>query len=336
MRPTHPSSKTQVNLIAIGDSQLDTFLEIQEAIVTKQKQKKQRLLCLNYGDKIPVTHITHVPGAGNASNAAVSASRLGLKSALVSIIGSDATGRTILAQWKKEGIQTHQVIIDTKQATNEATVINFKSERTILTHNQPRTYRLPKLPSTDWIYYTALGNNHTILEREIITYLTKHPATKLAFNPGTTHLQRGLKALLPLLKLTTVFAVNKEEAHRLLEDDKLSIPMMLAVFHRLGATVVLITDGGLGSYATDGQSSWFCPIFPVTVKEVTGAGDSFTSSFVAALHHGLAIPEAMRVGTANAWSVVQHIGPQAGLLTSHELRLVLKKFSRVQPRLQRI
>ena len=330
------TSKKQVDFIAIGDSQLDTFLQIQDATVTCQINKSQCLLCLEYADKIPVSAITHVPGAGNASNAAVGASRLGLKSAMVSVVGSDETGRAIITQWKKEGVQTNNVIIDPKKPTNEATVISFKGERTILTYNQPRTYRLPKLPSTHWIYYTALGNNHATLERELLAHLTKHPEIKLAFNPGTSHFHRGLKALKPVIKHTNVLAVNKEEALRLLEDGERPIANMLMTFHHLGASIVLITDGARGSYVTDGNNSWFCPVFPGTVKEMTGAGDSFTTGFVAALQQKLTIPEAMRVGTANAWSVIQHIGPQAGLLTARSLPAVLQKFKRIQPRIERL
>jgi sugar/nucleoside kinase (ribokinase family) len=54
-----------------------------------------------------------------------------------------------------------------------------------------------------------------------------------------------------------------------------------------------------------------------------------------ALFEGLPVPEAMRHGTANGWSVVQKIGPQAGLLTSADMRKVIKKFSRIQPRVEK-
>jgi sugar/nucleoside kinase (ribokinase family) len=36
--------------------------------------------------------------------------------------------------------------------------------------------------------------------------------------------------------------------------------------------------------ANDGKDFWFIPVYPHTPLERTGAGDSFSSSFIAALY----------------------------------------------------
>jgi ribokinase len=51
----------------------------------------------------------------------------------------------------------------------------------------------------------------------------------------------------------------------------------------------------------------------------TGAGDSFASTFTAAIALGKSPAEALTWGPVNSMSVVQYIGAQAGLLTRDEL-----------------
>ncbi len=102
------------DFIAIGDSTLDVFLTLHEASVSCQLNKEQCLLCLEYAEKIPVESVVKVPGAGNASNAAVGASRLGLKSAIVSILGKDEIGKEIMGGWMKAGVATKYVQFDPK------------------------------------------------------------------------------------------------------------------------------------------------------------------------------------------------------------------------------
>lgn len=324
------SVKPRFDVIAIGDSTLDVFLQIHEATVACQLKKEQCLLCLEYAQKIPIEGVIKIPGAGNASNVAVASRRLGFKSAIVSIIGRDETGDQIMSGWKNNSVATNHVQRDAKHETNYSTVLNFQGERTILVYNQPRTYRLPRLETTRWIYYTALGHKHEKLERELLAHLKHEPTLRLAFNPGTLQLQRGLAALKPLVARCELFVVNKEEAQRLLEDGNRPMQNLLSSFLHLGAKNVVITDGAAGSYAANETAMWHCPIFPGQAIERTGAGDSYAASVMCAFLRDVPLPEAMRHGTANSWSVVQKIGPQAGLLSATSLQRVLKKFQHIQ------
>lgn len=324
------SQRTSYDLIAIGDSTLDVFLDIDDATVNCQLNKRQCLLCFDYANKIPVNSVTKVPGSGNASNAAVGARRLGMKSAIVSVLGNDETGQEIIRGWKKEGVSEEYVVVDKKRETNYSTVLNFKGERTILVHHQPRNYLLPELNHAKWIYYTSLGDKYQAMEKKLLKYLKENPDVKLAYNPGTHQLHNGLEAMKPVIERSSIFIVNRDEAARLLEDGERPIPNMLMNYSKLGAKVIVITDGPKGSHATDGTKMWYLPIFKGPIKERTGAGDSYTIGFIYGLFSGKDIPTAMRYGTANAWNVVQHIGPQKGLLTRSGMEKALQKFSKIQ------
>ena len=82
----------------------------------------------------------------------------------------------------------------------------------------------------------------------------------------------------------------------------------------------MITDGPKGAYASDGKTVWFLDIFEGPVVERTGTGDAFGSGFVAGLIEKNDISYALRFATANATSVVEHIGAQAGILKKKDFQ----------------
>jgi sugar/nucleoside kinase (ribokinase family) len=236
----------------------------------------------------------------------------------------------MIKQWRQEQINVRHIVQDKKQESNYSTVLSFRGERTILVYHYPRTYRLPPQVNAEWMYYTSCGPGHEKMEPDLIHYLDAHAKTRLVFNPGTHQLKRGLKNLAPLLERCTILSLNREEAERLLESTSLPLPKMMRAFHRYGVEICLITDGEKGSYASDGELMWKCPIFPGPCLERTGAGDGYTSAFLAAIFRGQDIPEAMRYGTAEAWSVVQYTGPQKGLLSLPRLHSIIKRFRAVR------
>ena len=68
---------------------------------------------------------------------------------------------------------------------------------------------------------------------------------------------------------------------------------------------------------------YHAPIRNVPVIERTGAGDAYSTGFLAGLLFGKDVTEAMRWGSANATSVIGKIGAQPGLLTKKQMHDVL-------------
>jgi ribokinase len=314
------------DIICIGESLRDIFYMIHDATISCSIEKDRCLLCLEYAEKIPVDDVIKVPAAGNSANAAVSASRLGLKSALVSWVGQDFAGDQLKETLRQEKVDVSLMCKCKNQLTSEATLLSFKGERTQLLFFKPRTYKLPKLQDTKWIYYSAMGNKFQTFDKQLATYLNKNEKIKFAFQPGTTHIKLGLKPLKPLIKRCDIFILNKEEAQYLLDGKIRPLKNLLEDFYKLGAKTIVITDGKEGAYAYDGTDFWHMPIFKGDAKERTGAGDSYAAAFTAAILQGKSIPDALRWGTANSWSVVREIGPQKGLLTKAKMQSILKRF----------
>ena len=97
------------DFVAIGDIVVDAFINLKSARVREENGHPE--LCFSFADKIPYDRLEIVPAVGNSANASVSASRLGLKTALVTNLGADDNGRTCQRVLENEGVATEFVKI---------------------------------------------------------------------------------------------------------------------------------------------------------------------------------------------------------------------------------
>src|SRR3990167_9576089 len=195
------------DLIAIGDSTVDVFLELHEAQVNCEIDPHECKLVLNYADKIPVDKLTRVAAVGNAANNAVGSARLGLAVGLYTLIGDDSDGREMRSIFKSENVRDDYVITDTGKRSNFSTVINFKGERTILVYHEERDYQVPAMEPSQWVYLTSVGKGHDQLHQQVLDYVHR-VGTKLVFQPGSHQLRDGLEKLKPVMSATYAFIVN--------------------------------------------------------------------------------------------------------------------------------
>lgn len=322
------------DLISIGDSVIDTFLKLHDAEVRCSINREDCKICIEYGDKIPLEGPPISMVAGNAANNSVGGARLGLKTAIYVNVGEDEGGERTIRKLKEEKVDTRYVVVNKGMQNNYHTVLNFQGERTILIYHQPWKFNLPDLDKSRWVYLTSMSPSYieSNVINQIINYAERN-SVKLAYQPGTFQIKQGVKKQIKLLSLTEFFIVNLEEAKILLgyEISKdIDIKKLLKGLSDLGPRMVVITDGGEGSYGFDGERFYKLGVFPAKLLEMTGAGDAYATGTVAALIHGNSLSEAMRWGAANGAAVVEQIGPQAGLLTYNQMIEKLKENSKIQ------
>jgi len=224
------------------------------------------------------------------------------------------------------------VVRDAHRPTNYSTVLNYRGERTELVYHEKRDYDFPSdAPKAEWVYLTSMGQGSERIHPQLNAYLDRTKA-KLVFQPGTFQLRLGMHMLKQMIARTHILFVNKEEAAQLMGDGNKEIPTLLSQFHDAGCAIPVITDGGKGSYAYDDGKVLHMPIIDEPVVERTGAGDAYATAFLAAMHHGKSVADAMRWGTCNSASVIGAIGPQEGLLTRTKLAAMLKRFPDIKPK----
>ncbi len=318
-----------IDLLTIGDATIDTFMTPLESETLCSIDKKQCLICFNYGDKIPVKNLAFSVG-GNAANNAVGIERLGINSSIVLTLGDDNVGNMIIERLKAEGVDMTYVIQQPGTTSNYSTVISYSGERTIFVYHAPRSYEFPvQLPATPWVYLTSMGESFRPFYNHINEWLKKNPNVKLAFNPGSWQLRAGPEAITEIMARTHMIYVNREEAEKLtgFGESAGKDREFLIALSKLGPKICVITDGGGGSMAYDVLNGKFfkAGILPVDPYERTGAGDAFGSACLAAIIHGKSLDEALAWGTVNSASVIGYTGSQKGLLKLTEIDEWLKR-----------
>lgn len=320
-----------LDVLTIGDCTVDTFLVIDEDEASLQCNLRQEncLLCLNYADKIPIK-ATHQAIGGNAANVAVGASRLGLRAAIYTELGDDFNGQIIKEELKQNQINVSLAKMLKKQETRFSVILNYLAERTVLSSQFKRNYQPPAFPSTRWLYYTSLSAGFEKVQDKIITYLKKHPQTRLAVNPGSYQMKKNLKKFKRIFPFTSWLFVNKEEAE-LIAGKKGTIKNTIKVLQKLEIENIALTDGTDGSYASAGDKIYFLPPSPIKAVEKSGAGDAYATGFLSAIINKKTAPEAMKWGTANAGGVIQKVGAQDGLLNKNQILRAVEKY-KIRPK----
>lgn len=315
---------TQYDFVAIGDVTTDAFIELKNANVWNDGGVEK--LCVNFGDKIEYEKVDIVHGVGNAGNAAVSASRLGLNAALSTDIGEDENGEAALKVWQEDGVDTSLVRHHRDLPTHYHFVLRHGPERTILIKHQEWPYEIPKFAEAPkWLYFSSVGEHGEYYHHDLAKYI-KRSGAKLAFQPGTFQIKLGYEKIKDLYAVSELFFCNKEEAQRILQIDTHDMVELVNEMRNLGPNIAIITDGPRGAFAGDDQNVYQMPMYPDPAPPVdrTGAGDSFSSTITAMLSLGMSLPDALQRGPINSMNVVQHVGAQTGLLSRNKLEELLQ------------
>jgi len=311
------------DLITVGGATRDILFYSKEGeLIPTGKATKQRLLAFEYGAKIYADRIFMEFGGG-AANSAVSASRLGLKTAVFCRLGQDQNGQEVLANFKKNNVDTSLIKIDPKHQTGFSVILTINNEAkehiAFLHRGANDNLCAPDIDlqraSADWFYVTALP---TLGWQEIMEKLIKS-GKNIAWNPGAKQLENlsALKKFLPKIK---ILMVNEDEAR---EFKKLKdIKGLLSYIFSLGPRLVIITAGRNGAYAYDGKKYYYMKAASVKPVNTLGVGDAFGSALTSALICGKNIKEALRWGIINSAAVVNAIGAQKGLLNRRQIKKI--------------
>ncbi len=319
----------KLDVVAIGDIVTDAFIKLIDDQAHAYSNEHGKWLAMQYGTKLPFDHAEVLEGVGNASNAAVAFSRLGLNTGLVTNVGDDKEGRDMIRALHKQHVDSRFVRINPDKKSNYHYVLWYKEERTILIKHEEYDYHWPHLrpaETPDWVYFSSISEHAMEYHDQVSDWLDKNPHVKLAWQPGTFQMQAGTERLKRLYARSEVTVLNREEAVFVTGGDYHNLHDLFDRIHNLGTKIAVITDGPKGAYASDGNQRLQMPLYPdpAPPKERTGAGDAFASTFVAALARGNSLEGALQWAPINSMSVVQQTGAQAGLLNEKGIEEFLR------------
>src|SRR5277367_2812078 len=164
----------QYDFVAIGDITTDAFIKLKDAEELMDHGVRQ--LCVRFGDKVPYEEVTEVRAVGNAANAAVSAHRIGLQSALMAWMGDDENGKNCMEALHVQGVADEFVTTEAGKKTNYHYVLMYGPERTILIKHENFTYHLPQFAEPPrYLYFSSIAESSLAFHHEVAAYCAAHP-----------------------------------------------------------------------------------------------------------------------------------------------------------------
>ena len=272
---------------------------------------------------------------GSASIMAAGAARLGLRVALVGVVGGDRFGRLMLAELADLGIDVDWCRTAADRPTGATVVLTRGDDRAILTAlgtiadlvaddvPEPLLARARHLHIASYFLLDGLRRDAMrLVERAHAAGAT------VSVDPNwdpTGAWDGGLPALLPALD---VFLPNAAEARYLAgEADALAAARALAADAGRPLVVVKLGADGAVAVGADGTEAR-APGYPVSAVDTTGAGDAFDAAFVAGYVGGLDVPAALdRAVVAGALSTLV-AGGTSGQATAVEIDAALAGWAR--------
>jgi len=306
------------DVLCVGSATLDTFLRVNKSF------KEIRL-----GDKVLVEKVEKHSGGG-ASNAAIALVKFGLKVRILTKLGEDHDGEFIEKELKQH--QVNNICLHkSKKNTDCASIIDYKEgDRVVYVHKgasedlNSNDWKESDL-KTNWIYLaTLIGKSWETAQK--ISSSAKNKGISLLFNPSLYLAQKGKRYLKPVLEATSILVLNWEEALAVLGKKGGKPQEILLSLQELGPKTVIVTNGPKTMYALNENDLYSLTPPKIRVVHATGAGDSFTAGFLGAFIQGHSFEECLKMGQANASSVIQAVGVKHRLLTEKEALNTVKKY----------
>lgn len=316
-----------VKIICIGSACKDVFFPTGEGIIseTSEDLMSQKKIFFELGAKYKIEERFEALG-GVAANVASGLAKLGMDVYCYSNVGDDYISTWIREQLEKNKVNTELITssVETPGDFSAIVVDRDSGERVIFT-NQPANKNLEivpgKLEDTHWVF---IGDLHGDWESDLdkIFAIAKEKNIKVANNPRQVNIHDNAKKVLEFISRSNVIFLNKDESIEVLsasnekyaQEDLNSEEFLVKKLQSLGPEIATVTDGIRGAWGYDGKEIIHIPGIKVSAKDSTGAGDAFSSGFLAAYLKNKPLEECLRWGIANSSSTVQFYGAIEGLL----------------------
>jgi sugar/nucleoside kinase (ribokinase family) len=267
---------------------------------------------------------------GSAAILACGAARLGLRTALIAVIGDDLFGSFMREALAERGVDTRGIVVDPAARTGITVILSRPSDRAVLTF--PGTISALAADRVDTSLLAGTRHVHVasyFLQSSLAPSLPElfreaHRAgATTSVDPNWDPDELWDSGIRDLLELTDVFLPNAQEARRIADrDDPLAAAQTLAACGPLVA-VKLGADGALAAHA-QGDPVAVGSLAAVEPVDTTGAGDSFGAGLLTALLSGWSTERALSLGCACGTLSTRAIGGTTAQPTLAEALVALQ------------
>lgn len=313
------------HVYGIGAALVDTEIEVTDADLAAMSVDKGLMTLVDEARQAQLLehlagHLVHSKRAsgGSAANSIIAIAQFGGSTFYSCKVANDDNGQFYLHDLKAAGVDCHTDKEREHGVTGKCLVmITPDAERTMNTY-----LGISATLSTDDLSYEAIvASEYVYLEGYLVTSPTGRAAairtreiaeqngvkTALSFSdPGiVAHFRDGLKEMIGN-KIDLLFC-NSHEALSWAQTDNLDAAI---VEIKKVARQFAITLGADGALVYDGVAQHHIAPHKVTAVDTNGAGDMFAGAFLYGITQGWGFPEAGKLASVAAATVVSDYGPR--------------------------
>lgn len=275
---------------------------------------------------------------GDTSNFAVAAARLGARVAYVSRVGDDEFGRSLLAMWQREGVDTEYVRV----VPDEPTGIYFLAHRpdggsrftyyrtgSAASRLSPQDLPAEAVDGARLLHTSGISQAISPSAREAVRWAVERARRKgvvvsydLNVRPRLMPVDRFREEVLDTLPLVDIAFLSTEDA-RYVFGDRDEEETLQAVLDA-GVRVAVLKQAERGcAVATAEGDRLSVPAWPVEAVDPTGAGDAFDAAFAVEWLAGRPLEEAAQFANAVGALATTGLGATAALPTRAQVEVFL-------------
>ncbi len=258
---------------------------------------------------------------GSAANTAVGLARLGLRIGFIGKLSDDPEGTFLLDDFKRQNVDTVGTVIAEEGRTGLVLgYVDSAGDRALYIApgaNNALEFsdiNLEYAGTAKLLHLTSfVGEKPFEAQKKLVTKLHN---VKVTLDPGELYARRGLAALSPLLRRSSVVLPSENEVKLLTGREYVEGARVLL---EEGADIVAVKLGRRGCYVVDEHEHHLVESFKVSAIDTTGAGDAFCAGFLYGLINGKDLYECGRLGNLVASRCIREIGAREGLPRASEL-----------------
>jgi sugar/nucleoside kinase (ribokinase family) len=307
----------ELDLVVLGDLNPDLILSGDQVVPA-------------FGQVERILDAAELTIGGSGAIVACGAVRLGLRTAIVGVVGDDQFGRFMLEALVGRGVDVEGVVVDPTARTGLTVILSRPEDRAILTFpgaisalqagqvDRALIRSARHVHASSFFLQTALAAGLGALFAE-----AKAAGASTSLDPNWDPQERWDGGLREILRETDVFLPNAEEAVRIAGDsDPEAAARALAAEGPL-VTVKLGADGALA--ATTREVTRVPSPHAIDPLDTTGAGDSFDAGLLAGLLAGWPLARALSIGCVCGALSTQSIGGTAAQPTLEQALELLER-----------